>query len=70
MGNGQINYIIDAPKKLASAVNVQRMCNLCLKTSNIETVKCINCTTEMCEFCGVSCMQCNEPLCMSCVNVL
>lgn len=67
-GDGQVNYI-DAKSKFASE-NVSRRCGLCAKPSSIQATDCINCNLEICEYCGISCMQCNAPLCMSCVQLL
>lgn len=67
MGDGKINYIADS--KFATQ-NVSRRCRFCAKPSSIQATDCINCNLEICEFCGISCMQCNAPLCMSCVQLL
>lgn len=68
MGDGQVNYI-DANSKFAIKP-VSRRCGFCAKPSSIQAADCINCNLEICEFCGISCMQCNAPLCMSCVQLL
>lgn len=68
MGDGQINYI-DATSKFATE-KVSRRCRFCAKPSAIQATDCINCNLEICEFCGISCMQCNAPLCISCVQLL
>lgn len=67
-GDGQINYI-DAKAKLPSE-EVLRRCGFCAKPSSIQATDCVNCNLEICEFCGISCLQCNAPLCMSCVQLL
>lgn len=68
MGDGQVNYI-DTKSKFATE-NISRRCRFCAKPSSIQATDCINCNLEICEFCGISCMQCNAPLCMSCVQLL
>lgn len=68
MGDGQINYI-NANSKFA-VEDKSRRCRFCAKPSTIQATDCINCNLEICEFCGISCMQCNAPLCMSCVQLL
>lgn len=69
MGDGQVNYI-DADAAKCATENVSRRCRFCAKPSAIQATDCINCNLEICEFCGISCMQCNAPLCMSCVQLL
>lgn len=68
LGNGEIKYI--AGNKKSVAENSNRKCRFCSKASTIQATDCTNCNLEMCEFCGISCVQCNEPLCMSCVRLL
>lgn len=69
MGNGEVSYIAGNDAK-APTEGVTRSCRFCAKTSSIQATDCINCNLEICEFCGISCFQCNSPLCMSCVQLL
>lgn len=68
-GNGLMNcYGKDKlPVWVSEATN--RLCRYCYKSSKVH-VDCQNCNIDMCEFCGLSCFDCREPICNSCVFLL
>lgn len=67
-GDGQIrvNHGYEQIKIPEEAENICRSCN---DYSRI-TGACANCPRELCELCGVSCSQCDEFICLICVQFL
>lgn len=46
-----------------------RKCKCCSKNARLHA-DCVNCNLDLCEFCGINCANCDEPLCTNCITLL
>ncbi|KAJ6645528.1 hypothetical protein Bhyg_00734 [Pseudolycoriella hygida] len=66
-GEGNVTYV---DGKGGGAGHVKKACSSCNKDSIVQT-ECSNCNLNLCEFCGVSCVNCLEAhVCKHCVHLL
>lgn len=66
--NGDFITLVSGQKPIWIPDVADRKCLGCSKEARVHG-DCLNCNLELCEYCGYSCVDCNEPLCVNCVEI-
>lgn len=68
IGDGNI-ILRDMNPDVANPGLVRRLSVCCHRPTLIQAT-CANCTFDLCEECGYSCVECNQFICRTCVTLL